>query len=166
MHAAGFSSYPLTGPLEALSIKSYLEDKTTYKKLWHYLKYSCIQQATEKCHQPSQWPSLVRMGKTKESIWIQIKHSGAEAGIFRETYVITLAANSLDACIAKSPTAMVLTTWDKRVFVLHDEEFQCFAPPQFREVLYIYCLFSQKAQNLCIHPRENLRLEYKLVTVA
>ena len=34
-----------------------------------------------------------------------------------------MAADALAPCVAKSPAAMVLTMWDKRVLVFHEEGF-------------------------------------------
>ena len=67
---------------------------------------------------------LERMGKVSRLV----NSSGAEAEIFREDYVNTMAANALAMEVARASAAMVLIMCNKEVFVIHEKGFQLPAP--------------------------------------
>ena len=53
-----------------------------------------------------------------------IDPSGAETRIFQENYDITMAADALAPCVARTSAAMLLTIWYKQVCVSHAEIFE------------------------------------------
>ena len=58
-----------------------------------------------------------------------------------------MAADSLAPCDAKSSAAMVLTMWDKRILVFHNEKFQALVSSQCSEMIEntnVFFMFSQK----------------------
>ena len=52
---------------------------------------------------------------------VRVNPCGADAGIFRDNFVSTMAVDALAPCVARSSTAMLLIMWDKQIPTIHRE---------------------------------------------
>ena len=58
----------------------------------------------------------------------RVKTYCAYTGLCLESFVNDMAADKMDSCIARTPTAMVLNMWDKQAFVFNMDGFEGPAP--------------------------------------
>ena len=110
----------------------------------------CRWPSTMQGHLQAQWWPQNRV----HHLWINL--SSHEAGRFDRTmYVNTMTADVLAPCVAKTSAAMVLTMWDKQVFVFHMEEFQLPVPSQYWKI-------PDDANTLCVSKKNSSRQGVKL----